>query len=97
MRNLDKLWVGLAMGLLGPLIGFWLYSLIKFPQYDFAWYLNFFATTPIYQSSIASLSLIFNLLLFFLFIYTNKNRAARGVLFATFIYAPFVIYLRFAG
>lgn len=94
-QKLDKLWVGLALGILGPFIGFYIYSLIKFPQYSFSWYLEFFMSVEVYQSSIMSLSLLFNLLLFFVFIYTNTNRAARGVLMATLIFAPFVVYFRF--
>lgn len=95
-RRIDNQWLGLVLGLIGPLIGFWIYSLIKFPRYSFQWFIDFFIDAPIYQSSLATLALLFNLAIFLLFIWVKYNRAARGVLIATFVYVPIVIYLRFA-
>ncbi len=43
-----------------------------------------------------SLSVIPNLLLFFLFIWTNRTLSARGVIFATLLVAMVMLVLKFA-
>ncbi len=47
-------------------------------------------------SKIVSLSVIPNLLLFFLFIWTNRTFSARGVIFATLVVALIMLVLKFA-
>jgi len=46
-------------------------------------------------SKLISLSAIPNLLLFFLFIWTNRNLSARGVIFATLLLAFLMLILKF--
>ena len=47
-------------------------------------------------SKVISLSVIPNLLLFFLFIWTNRTFSARGVIFATLVVAMIMLILKFA-
>lgn len=47
------------------------------------------------SSAIASLCVLSNLLVFFIFIKTEKYVSAKGVLLSTFIYAGLVCYLKF--
>lgn len=46
-------------------------------------------------SKVVSLSTIPNLLLFFLFIWTNRNFSARGVIFSTLLLAFLMLILKF--
>jgi hypothetical protein len=46
-------------------------------------------------SKLVSLAAIPNLLLFFLFIWTNRNFAARGVIFSTLLLAFLMLLLKF--
>jgi hypothetical protein len=46
-------------------------------------------------SKVVSLAAIPNLLLFFIFIWTNRNFSARGVIFATLLLAFFMLILKF--
>jgi len=46
-------------------------------------------------SKVVSLTAIPNLLLFFLFIWTNRNISARGVVFATLLLAFVMLILKF--
>jgi len=46
-------------------------------------------------SKVLSLSAIPNLLLFFLFIWTDRNLSARGVVFATLVVAFVMLVLKF--
>ena len=47
-------------------------------------------------SKVLTLSTIPNLLLFFLFIWTNRTYSARGVIFATLVVALVMLVLKFA-
>lgn len=46
-------------------------------------------------SKVVSLAVLPNLLLFFIFIWTNRNFSARGVIFATLLLAFFMLILKF--
>lgn len=46
-------------------------------------------------SSITSLCVLANLLIFYIFIQTEKYKSTKGVLLSTFIYAGLVCYLKF--
>ena len=75
----------------GTLLGFWIVKsdrglvdfLVQFQQMGML-------------SKVVSLAVIPNLLLFFIFIWTNRNFAARGVIFATLILAFFMLILKIA-
>lgn len=84
---------GLIPGLILPvvtLLGFWLFrsgaSLMQF--------LATFQNMGI-LSKILSLSVLPNLLLFFIFIWTRRNFSARGVIFATLLVAFVMLILKF--
>ena len=47
-------------------------------------------------SKVVALSAVPNLLLFFIFIWTERNFAARGVIFATLLVAGVMLILKFA-
>ena len=91
-KKFDSLWIGAVAGLISPLIslfGFYLakYSHLSFSQFFSQVLLGYDILTPV-----ISLCVIINLLVFFIFIWTNRNHSARGVLLATFIYAGYVVY-----
>ena len=44
---------------------------------------------------VVSLSVLINLLIFFMNLKTNREEQARGILFATILYAIFIIILKF--
>jgi uncharacterized membrane protein len=98
-KKYDNLILGLIIGLIGPFVGFVLFGLL-WSQYfnkSFRYFVKdvFFGISE-FQSSIVALSLIFNLIPFFLFLRKDRYKSGRGVLLALFIYVPVVIYLRFA-
>jgi hypothetical protein len=90
---------GLFFGMLSPVLGFFIYGFYwawKFNKSFGYFFHDIFMGTPAYKSSILSLSLLVNLIPFFIFLRTDRNKSARGVLLAVFIYVPFVVYYRFA-
>ena len=85
---------GLIPGILLPvitMIGFWL---VRFDE-GFFEFLSHFQNVGM-LSKVLSLCTIPNLLLFFLFIWTNRSFSARGVIFATLVIAFVMIVLKFS-
>ena len=86
--------VGLVLGLLAPLLGFVIVYLVAFRGMSFMEYLELLSYRK-KLSSVVSLSVIPNLLLFFIFIWLNYLYSARGVLASTLFFALIVIITKF--
>lgn len=85
--------IGFFVGLIAPFVAFSVFVL-------FVLELDLFQTiTEVSKSDklphIISLSLLINLLIFFMKIKTKREKAARGILGATIFYAFIVLYLKF--
>ncbi len=94
-KKFDNSWLGFICGLLSPLLTLYVFYLIKYSHISFyKFYLDVLFANNIVTASV-SLCVITNLLVFFIFIWTNRNYSARGVLFSTIIYAGYVVYQKF--
>ena len=85
--------IGFFVGLIAPFVAFSVFVL-------FVLELDLFQTISEVSKSdklphIISLSLLINLVIFFMKIKTKRERAARGILGATIFYAFIVLYLKF--
>jgi len=92
---IDKLYTGLFLGIIAPfilLLAYYFYGFAE--QLTFFKYIKFLLASQIF-TQIASICVIINLLLFFIFIWTYNNYAARGVLMATIIYAMLIAFATF--
>lgn len=95
-NKFNQVYSGIIYGLVGPLIGFWIYYLMQFSDTKSpAGYMDMFFETPEIQSKLLSLCIIFNLILFFIFLKFDFRSTALGILYATFIYVPVILYLKF--
>jgi hypothetical protein len=92
----DNVFTGLACGFIAPLIVFIIYAKIKQPDDAFADVIREFIRLKIF-TVVLSFAAFVNLAVFFLFIWTDKEKSARGVLTATLIYAFVIIILKVAG
>ena len=86
--------IGFFVGLVAPFVAFSVFVLF-YLELDL-----FYTINEIKNSNklphIISLSLLINLVIFFMKIKTNRDSAARGVLGATILYAFVIIYLKFS-
>jgi vacuolar-type H+-ATPase subunit I/STV1 len=93
-KKLDKLWFGLLCGLLGPLLGMFIFYLLKFNDMPISGFLDV-AKDPLVLSPMLSIgAFMINLGLFFLFLNRGWNQPARGVILSTFIYCAIVLILK---
>lgn len=94
-KRFDHLVVGLVIGLIAPLLTLYTFYLFTYrSQTSFNGFIQYFSRFNHLVSSV-SLCVIINLLIFFLFIWTNNLRSARGVVFATLTYGVWVVYQKF--
>ncbi|MCI5056300.1 MAG: hypothetical protein MRY83_09335 [Flavobacteriales bacterium] len=94
-KALDRIYLGIILGLIGPSFGFFIYYLLEWRNRNFTEFINLFLHVNEIQAPILALSLIFNALLFFLFIRLKMDDSAKGILIGTFLYVPVMIYLKY--
>lgn len=90
----DSLQLGVIMGLVVPAVGFLVFYMSNFSKVTFSYFVEY-ATQIAAISKILSLSLLPNLLVFFLYIWKNYYLTARGILMSTFIWTFTIIIVKF--
>lgn len=89
LNKLDKMWVGILLGLISPVIVLIIFYHLNYSYISFygflSKYMEYKALVPLF-----SLCVIINLGIFYLFIHKNKYHAGRGIIFSTLIYAIIV-------
>lgn len=92
-KKFDTLLTGLVPALVFPILTMLVFWLVKSDRGLLEFLTQFQQMKML--SKVVSLAAIPNLLLFFIFIWTNRNFSARGVIFATFLLAFIMIILKF--
>ena len=86
-KSYDFLWIGIIAGALAPLLTSYLYYLTKnVPGITYQAYLEHIIGYGI-MTQILSICMFGNLGVFFLFIWSVRYKAARGVIMSTLVYA----------
>jgi hypothetical protein len=89
----DSILLGTLLGLFAPLVVFLGYYLIAYHGMYLPAFFHYLSNGEIFIPVI-SLCATINLLIFFIFIWTNRDKSARGVLQATFVYAIYVCIMK---
>ena len=95
--KLDRMWIGLLLGLIGPVFGFLVFYLLTSTHMPLENFIRFIKNSSSTHSAIISVSLIFNLVYFFIGTRFNMLRLAQGVIGGTLLYAPFIIYFKYVS
>lgn len=93
-NKLDKLWIGLAAGVIFPVIALTCYYFARYSNLGLGDFIKVYKNLGI-LTHIISLSVLPDLLVFFFFIRQNMLKSARGVLLATFLFTFAVVFIRF--
>jgi len=91
----DSFVLGLILGFLAPLAGFFIYKYIKFRSLSFAEMIQWMKFNPQLITVMVSLSLLANAVLFTIYVNTHKDRTARGIFAFTCIYAIVALLIKF--
>jgi len=95
MLKLDKLPFGIAIGALAPILGLVVYYFIKTPSISFTEFVEYFFKTKAMLTAVGSLCLIANIILFTLFINTQRDKTAIGIFIMTVMYGLIILYAKF--
>jgi hypothetical protein len=96
MLKQDNLRIGILYGLLGPVLGLFLYYFMAFytRNVGFAEFLGYLKQYKTLLTGVSSISLIANAVLFTIFINTRKDKTAKGVFIATLLYGISVLLIK---
>lgn len=90
----DHLRLGLFLGLVGPLLGLIVIYFVKFPSYGIQEFLEYFMNDNRLITSIGSLSLLANVILFTLYVNTHRDETAKGIFIVTLMYGIGILVLK---
>ena len=92
----DNLKLGLVLGLIGPLLGLVVIYFVRedFRSLTFSEYLEFVFTENKLITSIGSLSLLANVVLFTLYVNTRRDKTAKGIFIVTLVYGIGILVLK---
>ena len=90
----DNLKLGIVLGLIGPLLGLIVIYFVKFPSSAFGDFLEDFFSDNRLLTSMGSLSLLANVVLFTLYVNTHRDKTAKGIFIVTLIYGIGILLLK---
>ena len=92
----DNLKLGLVLGLMAPLLGLIVIYLVRedFRSLSFIEYLEYVFTENKLITSIGSLSLLANVILFTLYVNTRRDKTAKGIFLVTLVYGIGILVLK---
>ena len=90
----DSVIFGTVIGVLAPMLVFTTYYLIMYHGMQLTPFFHYLTTGEIFIPVISLSCFCANLPIFFIFIWTDRDKSARGVLQATFIYAIYVCIMK---
>lgn len=90
----DNLKLGLLLGLFGPLAGLAVVYFVSYSFQTFSEFLDYFIHENKLITSIGSMSLLANAVLFTLYVNTNRDKTAKGIFIVTLIYGIGILVLK---
>ena len=88
--------MGIVMGFIAPIIGMFVYYLVKFyPLFSLRDFFHILGTQKTLITGIVSVSLLANAAIFTIYINTRRDNTARGIFLATCIYAIAALVFKF--
>jgi hypothetical protein len=90
----DNIQLGLILGLVGPILGLVVIYFFKFSSVSFSVFLDEFFNNNKLITSIGSLSLLANVILFTIFINTRRDKTARGIFLVTLVFGIAILILK---
>lgn len=92
-KKFDKLWIGFLLGLMVPWIAVAVFYFVSDIVFTIPDYIRHIWSNHVFTPTL-SLSVICNLLIFFIGIWTERYQYAKGVILATLLYAFLVFGLK---
>jgi hypothetical protein len=86
--------MGMAIGLIAPLLGLVILYYVNFPSVSFGDFLRYFVSENRLITSLGSLCLLANVVFFTLYINTRRDKTATGIFIVTVLYGILLLLLK---
>jgi uncharacterized membrane protein YeaQ/YmgE (transglycosylase-associated protein family) len=93
----DNFWMGTVLGLVGPVIGFTIFKLLKYRMFSLKEMYQWMTLNHNLITAWISVSLFANALLFTLYVNARIDKTAKGIFLVTVIYAITALLIKFFG
>ncbi len=90
----DNLKLGIILGLFAPLLGLIVIYFLRYSGSSFGLFLDEFFNNNKLITSIGSLSLLANVILFTIYVNTNRDSTAKGIFIITLVYGIAILLLK---
>lgn len=92
----DKLWIGIVLGLIAPVLAVVIYYFVTFypKNVGFSEFIYYLKTYKTLLTGVSSISLVANAILFTIFINSRKDNIAKGIFVSTLIYGIGVLLIK---
>lgn len=97
MLQKDNFWLGTALGLMGPVVGFTIFKWLKYHQFTLKEMYQWMTMNHNLITAWISVSLFANALLFTLFVNARIDKTAKGIFLVTVVYAVIALGIKFFG
>lgn len=95
MKKFDNIWIGMVVGILGAIVGFFGYALIWSSMNDtsVSYFVNeVFLASDIFKDKIITISVLFNVILFWICLRAEYFELGKGVIAILLVSVPIIIY-----
>lgn len=93
----DNFLLGTVLGLIGPIIGFTIFKLVKYSRFSLKEMYQWMTLNHNLITAWISISLFANALLFTLYVNAKIDKTAKGIFLVTVIYAIAALLIKFLG
>ena len=93
----DNFWLGILLGLIAPVIGFFIFKLVKYSRFSLKEMYQWMMLNHNLITAYISVSLFANALLFTLYVNAKIDRTAKGIFIVTVIYAVAALLIKYLG
>ncbi len=94
-ERFDKVYIGLIVGIMGIFAGFFLLAIVWSiaNKMSVGYFIDeIFIASPLFKDKIITVSVLFNVLLFFISNRLKYDRLSKGILASVLLAVPFIIY-----
>jgi len=93
----DNFWLGILLGLIAPVIGFFIFKLVKYSRFSLKEMYQWMMLNHNLITAYISVSLFANALLFTLYVNAKIDKTAKGIFVVTVIYAVAALLIKYLG
>ncbi|MEO6229379.1 MAG: hypothetical protein ABJB11_21100 [Ferruginibacter sp.] len=93
----DSFWLGAVLGLLAPVIGFFVFKLINYSRFSLVEMYQWMTMNHNLITAFISVSLFANAVIFTLYVNARIDKTAKGIFAVTVLYAVVALLIKFFG